>query len=204
MTMRAVVFDIGGVLEITPDRGVTTQWEERLHLKPGELDRRMGNVWRDGSLGKRSEEDVRRSLGAMLEMDQARVDAFMQDIWDEYLGDLNGELAAYFTDLRPRYQTALLSNSFVGARSREQERYHFAEMTDFIIYSHEVGVAKPEPRIFELTWERLGAPPNDIIFLDDVEVNVAAARALGLHAILFSDTNQAIADIQACLNAPIE
>jgi len=204
MTIRAVVFDIGGVLEITPDRGVTAQWEGRLHLKPGELDRRMAEVWRDGSLGKRSEEDVRRSLGAMLEMDQARVDAFMQDIWDEYLGDLNGELAAYFTDLRPRYQTALLSNSFVGARSREQERYHFAEMTDFIIYSHEVGVAKPEPRIFELTWERLGAPPNDIIFLDDVEVNVAAARALGLHAILFSDTNQAIADIQACLNAPIE
>ncbi len=199
MTMRAVVFDIGGVLEITPDRGVTTQWEERLHLKPGELDRRMGNVWRDGSLGKRSEEDVRRSLGAILEMDQARVDAFMQDIWDEYLGELNGELAAYFTGLRPRYQTALLSNSFVGARSREQERYHFAEMTDLIIYSHEVGVAKPEPRIFELTWERLRVQPNDIVFLDDVEVNVAAARALGLHAILFGDTAQAIADIQVCL-----
>jgi len=138
-------------------------------------------------------------VGAILEMDQARVDAFMQDIWDEYLGELNGELAAYFTGLRPRYQTALLSNSFVGARSREQERYHFAEMTDLIIYSHEVGVAKPEPRIFELTWERLGMRPNDIVFLDDVEANIAAARALGFHAILFSNTAQAIADIQTCL-----
>ncbi len=74
---------------------------------------------------------------------------------------------SYFSSLRPRYQTALLSNSFVGARKREQEHYHFAEMTDLIIYSHEVGIAKPERRIFELTCERIGVQPEDVIFLDD-------------------------------------
>ena len=203
MAIRAVVFDVGGVLETTPDTGMTEKWEERLHLKPGELDERLRSAgWdRDGTLGKRSEEELQKSLGEITGMDQTQVDAFMHDLWEEYLGELNVELAAYFSSLRPRYQTALLCNSFVGARSREQERYHFDEMTDLIIYSHEEGIAKPERRIFELTCERLGVQPEEIIFLDDFEPNVAAAREFGIRAILFRETSQAIADIQACLQA---
>ena len=199
MAIRAVVFDIGGVLEIAPDIGMMQKWEAHLHLKPGELDTRMASVWRDGSLGKCSEDHVQQSLHGIFGMNQIQVDAFMQDLWEEYLGTLNAPLATYFSDLRPRYQTALLSNSFVGARAREQERYHFAEMTDLIIYSHEVGIAKPERRIFELTCEQLGMHPEEIIFLDDVEQHVLAARSIGIHAILFQETTQAIADIEARL-----
>src|SRR5258708_7858589 len=199
MTIRAVAFDIGGVLEITPDTGMTEKWEQRLHLKPGELDHRMASVWRDGSLGKCSEEQVQQSLREIIGMDQAEVDAFLHDLWEEYLGTLNVGLAAYFSSLRPRYQTAIISNSFVGARTREQERYHFAEMCDLIIYSHEEGIAKPERRIFELTCERLGVSPAEMIFLDDAERCIAGARELGIHAILFRETAQAIAEIEACL-----
>ena len=201
MAIRAVAFDIGGVLEITPDTGMTEKWEQRLHLKPGELDQRMASVWRDGSLGKCSEEHVQQSLKEIIGMDQAQVDAFMHDLWEEYLGTLNVEMAAYFSSLRPRYQTAILSNSFSGARSKEQERYHFDEICDLLIYSHEEGIAKPERRIFELTCERLGVQPAEIVFLDDVEPNVAAAREFGMQAILFRETTLAIADIQACLQA---
>lgn len=202
MAIRAVVFDIGGILEITPDLKMAEKWEARLRLEAGELDRRMGHVWRGGSLGKCSEEEVQQSLRTIIGMDQEQVNAFWQDLWEEYLGTLNIPLATYFKDLRPRYRTALLSNSFVGAREREQERYHFDEITDVIIYSHEVGIAKPERRIYELTCERLGAQPTETIFLDDVELNILAARELGIHAILFQNTAQAIADIQALLAEP--
>jgi putative hydrolase of the HAD superfamily len=108
-------------------------------------------------------------------------------------------MMAFFRSLRPRYRTALLSNSGSGARREEQERYHFNEMTDLIIYSHEVGIEKPDPRIYALTCERLGVQPEEVVFLDDTEANVAAAAAYSMHAILFTDTAQAIADVQACL-----
>lgn len=199
MAIRAIAFDIGGVLEITADTGMTEKWEQRLHLKPGELSQRMASVWRDGSLGKCAEEYVQQSLKEIIGMDQAQVDAFQHDLWEEYLGELNVEMADYFSSQRPRYQTALISNSFVGARTREQERYHFDEMTDLIIYSHEVGIAKPDRRIYELTCERLGIQPPEMIFLDDHERPMAAARECGIHAILFQNTAQAIADIQAVL-----
>ena len=201
MTIRAAVFDIGGVLEITPPTGWVEKWEARLHLNPGELDERLMDVWRTGSLGTISQEEVEKRIGKIMGMDQGQVAALMADLWEEYLGELNVELAAYFASLRPRYQTALLSNSFAGARSREQERYHFDELCDLLIYSHEEGIAKPERGIFALTCERLGVQPAEIVFLDNVEANVAAARECGLQAILFKDTNEAIAAIQACLQA---
>jgi putative hydrolase of the HAD superfamily len=204
MTIRAIVFDIGGVLEITPSTGWVETWETRLSLQPGGLGEKLRDVWRGGSIGTISEEQVEQSISAILGLDPARLAALMADLWDEYLGELNVELAAYFAELRPRYQTAILSNSFVGARRKEQERYQFADMCDLIIYSHEEGLEKPERRLYELTCERLGVQPEEIIFLDDFEPNIVAAHQLGMHAILYQNTAQAISDIQACLQAQVD
>ena len=61
MTIRAVVFDIGGVLEITPDLGVTQHWEKRLGLTAGELDQRMHEAWVGGSIGTITLDDVHQA-----------------------------------------------------------------------------------------------------------------------------------------------
>ncbi len=70
----------------------------------------------------------------------------MADIWREYLGTANTELIEYARQLRPRYRTGILSNSFVGAREGEQAAYGFEDLVDEIIYSHEAGMSKPDPR----------------------------------------------------------
>lgn len=214
MPIRAVVFDIGGILEIVPEGGDPTQqfpaliarWEARLHLPSGELraqirgvSEQLASQGKDMGLGTCSEEEWQAELQHATGMSQEHLAMFLREYWDVYLGHPNEELMRFFSSLRPRYQTALLSNSGSGARREEQARYHFNEMTDRIIYSHEEGVAKPDRRIFALTCERLGVPPEAILFLDDVAANVAAAQAFGMHAILFQNNDQAIADINACL-----
>jgi putative hydrolase of the HAD superfamily len=103
--------------------------------------------------------------------------------------------------LRGRFRTGILSNSFVGAREREQERYGFGDACDYIVYSHEVGMRKPERRIYELTCEKLGVEPHEMIFLDDVEECVAGAREVGIHGIVYRDNAQAIADVEVCIAA---
>lgn len=199
MAIRAVVFDIGGVLEVTPDLGVGDRWERRLRLQPGELDEKLGGVWRGGSVGALSEEEVYRSVGETLGLSETQVVALMEDVWEEYLGTPNVELTEYFRGLRPEYRTALLSNSFVGARRREQERYGFRELCDAVIYSHEEGIEKPDRRIFELTCERLRVRPEETVFLDDFGPHVAAACALGMRGILFEHNAQAVAAVEACI-----
>jgi len=150
MTIQAVVFDIGGVLEITPDLGWGPAWESRLGLAPGELGERMADTWRGGSIGTVTEAEVHRAARDLLGLDERQLGEFMADLWREYLGTANTELIEYARGLRPRYRTGILSNSFVGAREREQAAYGFEDLVDELVYSHECGLSKPDPGTFAL------------------------------------------------------
>lgn len=207
MSIRVVMFDIGGILEVIPEGGdpatrfpaLDEEWNARLGLPPGHLTQCVEAITSDGAFGRCTYEEWCARLRASTGMSQADFDAYMAAFWDIYMGDPNEELIAYFRGLRPRYRTAILSNSFVGAREQEEVRYRFTSMADVAIYTHEEGVRKPDQRIFAIACERLDARPEEIVFLDDVEKNVVAAAVYGIHAILFRDNAQAIADIQACL-----
>jgi epoxide hydrolase-like predicted phosphatase len=199
MSIQAVVFDIGGVLEITPDLGVAGAWESRLGLAVGELNQRMADAWVGGSIGTISEADVQRAATEQLGLDERQLAEFMGDLWREYLGTANTELIGYARGLRPRYRTGILSNSFVGAREREQDAYGFENLVDEIIYSHECGLSKPDPRIYALACARLKVEPAQVVFLDDYEPCVEGARQAGIHAVLYTGTPQAIRDIEDLL-----
>lgn len=197
--IRAVLFDIGGVLEITPDTGWAGRWERELGLADGDVWRRLEVEWRDGRLGAMTEEEVVSGMALKLGLSDEQVPRFLGDFWNDYLGTANRELIDWFAAQRPERRTGIVSNSFVGARERERERYGFEELTDTIVYSHEVGIAKPDPAIYRMACERLGVPPEQTVFLDDVPQAVEGARAAGMAAVLYSDTAQAIADLEAVL-----
>jgi putative hydrolase of the HAD superfamily len=202
VAIRAVVFDIGGVLEITPDLGVYRRWETRLGLPAGEMGERMHDVWLGGGLGTITLDDVHRAITDRLGLDERQVAAFMADMWREYLGTANTELIEYARGLRPRYRTGILSNSFVGAREREQAAYGFEDLVDEIVYSHEAGMSKPDRRIYALVCSRLNVRHDETVFLDDTDVCVAGAREVGIHAVRYRDNAQAAAEIEKLLATP--
>jgi putative hydrolase of the HAD superfamily len=70
-----------------------------------------------------------------------------------------------------------------------------------MVLSREVGLAKPDVRIFELTLERLGIQPSEAIYVDDVGENVQVAQSLGLLGIVFTTTDQVIAEVQTHLSS---
>ncbi|NEC10497.1 HAD family phosphatase [Streptomyces sp. SID7909] len=199
MKATCVILDIGGVLEITPETGSTQRWEERLELPFGTVDERMRDVWQAGCVGSISEREVHEQVAARLGLDAPQVEAFMADLWAEYLGTPNEELIAYVRGLRGSCGLGILSNSFVGARERETALYHFDELVEHIAYSHEIGVEKPDPRAFEAVCAALEVRPESCLFIDDLAVNVEAARAVGMQAHLFQDNARTIARIAAQL-----
>jgi putative hydrolase of the HAD superfamily len=74
------------------------------------------------------------------------------------------------------------------------------ELFEVVVDSAFVGTRKPEPEIYAITLERLGLPGGACAFVDDLEINVAAAEAAGMHGIHFRDTAQAIADLDVVLD----
>ncbi|MFC4469946.1 HAD family hydrolase [Streptomyces xiangluensis] len=201
MTATCVILDIGGVLEITPETDWAQRWEERLELPPGTVHERMRDVWQAGSVGSISEREVHEQVAARLGLDASQAEAFIADLWTEYLGTPNEELIAYVRGLRGNCRLGILSNSFVGARERETALYHFDELVEQVVYSHEIGIQKPDPRAFEAACARLDVQPETCLFIDDVAVNVEAAQAAGMQAHLFEDNARTITRIAAHLDS---
>jgi putative hydrolase of the HAD superfamily len=139
---------------------------------------------------------MREMYARALGLDDGQADEMMAEMWDAYCGELDVVLYDFAAGLRPTYATAILSNSADGARREEQRRFGFEQLVDTIIYSHEVGLAKPDPAVFRLTEERLGVEPHEIVFLDDHDGHVEAARQLGWHAVWHRDTNASIEEIR--------
>jgi epoxide hydrolase-like predicted phosphatase len=191
-TIEAVIFDVGGVLVRTLDRGPREAWEKRLGLERGEADSIVfgGEMGTKAQRGEISEEELWRWIGRHLDLSPRHLAAFRRDFW---AGDvLDDSLIELIRSLRPRYQTAIISNAFDSLRHDLTERYPIIDAFDLIIVSAEEKVMKPDPEIYKRTLHLLGRSPAEAIFIDDSLPNVEAARNLGMWAVHFgTDTNLA-------------
>ncbi|HEY1616290.1 MAG TPA: HAD family phosphatase [Streptosporangiaceae bacterium] len=203
MTIKAIVFDIGGVLESeAPFDSWHGPWRDRLGLSTAQFRAAWATIDPDDQMatGGMDEQEYRRRLAVALKLTSDQARACMADLWDWYCGELDTELLDWAAGLRPAYQTALLSNSADGARREELRRYPFADLFDPIIYSHEVGLRKPDPRIYRLLCARLELAPQEIAFLDDWPASVTAASEAGIHVVLHRATAESIAAVTALLD----
>ena len=99
-------------------------------------------------------------------------------------------------DLRARgVATAILANN-VRALGAWRNSADWDQLVDCVIDSCEVGMRKPERRIFDHACTVLGVTPAETVFLDDMQVNVDAAAQLGFTAILVTDATEAIAIVR--------
>jgi len=89
--------------------------------------------------------------------------------------------------------TGLLSNSW----GNDYPRDGWDEMFDVVVISGEVGMRKPEPRIFEHTLALLGLRPEECVFVDDLRHNIDAAVALGMVGVLHRSYDQTLLELEA-------
>lgn len=202
-----ILFDIGGVLEIVDDdawpQEFQRRWQERSGLNPAEYKARIDRaVLPFIDLSPYTERAYWEGVGRALDMDRATVADMRADMWDEYCGILNVELMEYARGLRPSAGVAILSNSVDGAREEEERRYNFSHLFAPIIYSHEIGVAKPEPAAYRSALQAMNAEPDQVFFIDDHSEAVAGAAAVGIRGTLHVDNAETIGKIEDFLGRP--
>lgn len=96
--------------------------------------------------------------------------------------------------------TALLSNSW-GVEYYPHDL--LAELFDQVVISGEVGLRKPDPPIFEMAAERLGLPPRECVFIDDLPGNIQAAEAVGMRGVLHEEASRTIPELESLLGVPL-
>ena len=201
MGIQAVIWDLGGVLLRTEDYAPRQAAGAKVWHDAGG-DRRIvfsGESGDRAQLGEISVEQHWENLRARLGLSPAEMQAFRDQFWG---GDrLDTDLVAYIRQaaaeaIRPGYSATL----FRTCRRVVTETWKFADAFDEMIISAEVGLVKPDPRIYHLALDRLGVVPEAAVFIDDFSRNVDGARAVNLNAIHFNDPQQARAELEDLLN----
>ena len=193
--------DLGGVLVRTEFQAPRQHLAERLGMEYEDIVRIVfdGESGRRASLGELTEaehwaEVTHRLRRPAKEADAIRDEFFAGDVIDRNLVD-------FLRGLRDTYKTGLISNAWSGLRPWIVTN-KFDDAFDLMVISAEVGVMKPDARIFQYALEQLDLAPSEAAFIDDVPENVAAARLLGMHAIQFANPRQAMNEVKQLLSLP--
>jgi putative hydrolase of the HAD superfamily len=200
--INAVFFDLGGVLLRTEDHTPRQQLAARLGITYGQLAELIFNseTARLATLGKINAEAHWEQIRLSLGLAPAEFLAARQAFWD---GDrLDMRLIQTIRTLRTSRKTALLSNAWDDLRSYIENEWKFADAFDEMIISAEVGLAKPDPRIYQYAADRLSFQPRECVLLDDFIENVEGARSIGMPAIHFKDRFSALEELEGLLESP--
>lgn len=196
-SLDAVVFDLGGVLiDWNPRylyRSMFDGDEAGMERFLAEVCSPAWNVELDGGLCLR---DGVEALAAV-HPEQRHLIAAYDERWTEMLGGPIEGTVAVLADLRRAgVRVAALSNWSAEKFPIARSRYPFLDWFETIVISGEVGVCKPDPRIYELLFERTGLAPASSVFVDDVEANVAVATGLGMTGLRFEDPTTLRRDLE--------
>jgi len=198
MSIRAVFFDLGGVLLRTEFQAPRQQLAERLGMEYDDLvkivfDSDSGIKATMGEISSDEHWDsvMKRLKRPASELGSIRDEFFAGDILDRTLLD-------YLRSLRGKYKTGLISNAWGDLRDfivREK----FDDAFDKMIISSEVGAAKPEPKIFQIALEQFGVKPNEAVFVDDFLINIEGCEKVGIKGIHFKDSESTLRQLKKLL-----
>ena len=194
--IKAVIFDFGGVLVRMVDDRPRLKLAEKLGVPISRLDELVffSDSARKASMGEIKVEQHWMAVGEALGVQPDDLPGFLEEYWSA--DEVNWPLLAFIKGLHPDYKVGLLSNAWDDLRRTMHQRWNMDILFDDLVISAEVSLAKPDPRIYRLAVERLHVQPEEAVFVDDMLVNVEAARREGLSAIQFLDTQQTLADLR--------
>jgi len=198
MPIKAVIWDIGGVIARTEDLAPRDQLAQEL----GVTRDRLNYLFFSGPEGTRAQKgDISRTdLMKYVRRELNLATGEYPDLMDRFFaGDrVDDKLVAYIRSIKPRYKTGIISNAWSEV-SEILGGWGILDAFDVIIGSGDEGVMKPDPRIYHLALAGLNVQANEAVFIDDFIENIEGARRLGMLGVHFQSTRQALAELEALL-----
>jgi len=200
LAIKAIIFDMEGVLMKTGDMDLPACWAKALNAPYDAVRDVFFSEMNDkADLGVVSQKEFDHYLVTSLGLDMDMMPR-VQKVIDKQCY-IDQELADKILELKQTYKIGLLSNYSKMLRDKIENDWDINHLFDDIIISYEVGLIKPDPAIFDLALSRLGISAHDTVFIDDRIKNIHGARQHGIHAIHYQTREQALADLNAVIEA---
>ena len=153
----------------------------------------------DLELGKLEDDEFERRFCAHLGLDESRGPGLIERLFGGMRPDRDMEMAVVMAK-RQGIKTGLISNSW-GTGRYEVDR--FPELFDAWVISGEVGLRTPDPAIYEMGAQRVGLPPEELVFVDDLGGNLKPAAELGFATVLHTSAEQTIPQLEDLLGVKL-
>jgi len=207
--IRAALFDFGGVISTSPFEAFTRYEVE--HDLPADFVRGLNSTNPDTNAWARHERnELTFDEFCDAYEEEARLAGHPLDargVIGCLAGDLRPEMLEAIRRCHERLRTGLITNNMAsmtqGDEGNETMLTVVDGLFDVIIESSKAGVRKPDPRIYEMACEELDVPATEIVFLDDLGVNLKPAAAMGMTTIKVIDADKAIAELEAAVGFPM-
>jgi epoxide hydrolase-like predicted phosphatase len=199
MTLRAIFFDLGGVIVRTEYQAPRERLAERLNMTYEEISKVVfeAETARKASIGEMSVDEHWLAVTRKLRLPASEAESIRTEF---FAGDvIDRDLLNFIRSLRPRYKTGIISNAW-GDLREYIVKHQFEDAFDTIIISAEIKMMKPQPEIYQLALKQAQVEAKEAAFVDDMPKNVEAANALGMHAIVFRDPAQVKENLKALMN----
>ena len=197
---KAVLWDLGGVLLRTEDWEPRHRLDKMLDLPNGKIYKLVfeSEMSRKATIGEAANDDIWMWVGEQLELSSDKLAHVRDEFWS---GDqIDMSLIRFIRAHKTGNKMGLLSNGWPSTRCFLDERWHIADIFDDMIISAEVGLAKPDRRIYQLALDRLGVEAEQTIFIDDLDENIRGARELGIHGIHFQSPQTVLEELKDLLD----
>ena len=197
--IKAVFFDLGGVIVRTEFQAPREHLAERLGMEYEDLVKLVFDSPSSlkASHGEISDKEHWAEVTKRLRRPAAETETIREEF---FAGDVvDREILEFLRSLRPDYFVGLISNAWPDLRDYIA-RQKFDDAFDQMVISGEVGVMKPEPRIYQIALEQAGVDPDEAVFVDDFFENVEGCRAVGMHGIHFRDPETAMQKLKDLLD----
>jgi epoxide hydrolase-like predicted phosphatase len=199
MPIKAVIWDIGGVIMRTEDQAPRAELAEELGVTRVYLNELVF----DGEQGTRAQigEISRMELWDYVRSELQLAPGEYPDLHERFFGGdvLDTDLVDFIRSLKPRFKIGIISNAWSQIEEALVE-WGINDAFEVVVGSGDVGIMKPDPRIFQIALERLSVEPSEAVFVDDFIQNVSGAQALGIAAIRFQSRDQVIRELEQLLD----
>jgi len=201
MTIRAVFFDLGGVILRTEYQAPRQHLAEEFGMDYEDIDRIVFGGGPNGSaarasIGEVAEEEHWRNVMKVLKRPASEYERIRDEFFAGDVIDLT--IVNFLRSIKSKHKVGLISNAWSGLRAYI-EREKFDDAFHHMTISAEVGVAKPEAKIYQIALEQLQVKANEAVFVDDVQENIEACEKLGMKGIHFKDPESALKQLKALL-----
>jgi epoxide hydrolase-like predicted phosphatase len=198
MSIRAVFFDLGGVIVRTEYQTPRQQLAERLGMEYDDLSRIVfeSETGLQAAIGAITPQQHWEAVMKRLKRPKAEMTAIREEF---FAGDIvDRQFVDYIRSLRGKYKTGVISNAWSDLREN-LAREKIDDAFDCIIISAEVGVAKPDPKIFQIALQQANVHPNEAVFVDDFYVNIEGCEKVGMKGIQFKDAPSTLQQLKLLL-----